>query len=181
VEDAVHDNGKQLIELVLPKLQPAMVRGTMTRDMPFWKSEERNDFGVFIQRATKVVIEADRCTTRKAVEAGPSANKQGRPDKKRDRKYDSHSRDKSKKGDKDSGKDKNGRAWTLKCLNERCKGIHRVRECPMTSEEDKDNLLADYRSKKDREPEKKRSKLAAARAEHSQGSTADPTKGRYIV
>jgi hypothetical protein len=51
----------------------------------------------------------------------------------------------------------------------------------MTSEEDKDNLLADYRSKKDRKPEKKRSKLAAARAEHSQGSTADPTKGRYIV
>jgi hypothetical protein len=51
----------------------------------------------------------------------------------------------------------------------------------MTSEEDKEKLLADYRSKKDREPGKKRSKLAAARAEHSQGSTADPTKGRYKV
>jgi hypothetical protein len=125
VEDAVHDNGKQLIELVMPKLQPAMVRDTMKRDMRFWKSEERKDFGVFIQRATKVVIEAARYTTRKAVEAGPSANKQGRPDKKRDRKYDSHSREKSKKGDKDSGKYKHGRAWTLKCLNERCQGIHR--------------------------------------------------------
>jgi hypothetical protein len=34
---------------------------------------------------------------------------------------------------------------------------------------------------KDEEPEKKRSKLAAARAEHSQECTADLTKGRYKV
>jgi hypothetical protein len=40
---------------------------------------------------------------------------------------------------------------------------------------------ADSRSKKDKEPEKKLSKLAAARAEHSQGSTADPAKWRYKV
>jgi hypothetical protein len=51
----------------------------------------------------------------------------------------------------------------------------------MTSEEDKEKLLADYRSRNDKEPEKKRSKLAAARAEHSQVSTADPAKGRYKV
>jgi hypothetical protein len=51
----------------------------------------------------------------------------------------------------------------------------------MTSEEDKEKLLADYRSRKDKEPEKKRSKLAAARAEHSQEGTTDPAKGRYKV
>jgi hypothetical protein len=51
----------------------------------------------------------------------------------------------------------------------------------MTSEQDKEKLLANYRSKKDWEPEKKRSKLEAARAEHSQEGTADPTKGRYKV
>jgi hypothetical protein len=28
VEDALHDDGKQLIELLMPKLQPAMVRDT---------------------------------------------------------------------------------------------------------------------------------------------------------
>jgi hypothetical protein len=50
----------------------------------------------------------------------------------------------------------------------------------MTSEEDKENLLADQRSKEDKEPEKKRSKLAA-RAEYSQECAADPTKGRYKV
>jgi hypothetical protein len=51
----------------------------------------------------------------------------------------------------------------------------------MTSEEDKENLLADQRSKEDKEPEKKRSKLAAVRAEYSQECAADPTKGRYKV
>jgi hypothetical protein len=50
----------------------------------------------------------------------------------------------------------------------------------MTSEEDKEKLLSDYRSRKDREPEK-RSKLAAASSEHSQEGTADPAKGRYKV
>jgi hypothetical protein len=49
----------------------------------------------------------------------------------------------------------------------------------MTSEKDKEKLLADYRSRKDKEPEKKRSKLAAAKAEHSQEGTADPAKGSY--
>jgi hypothetical protein len=84
---------------------------------------------VFIQRVTKVVIEAARYTTRKSGEAGPRVNEQGHPHKKRDRNFESHARVKSKKGDKDSGKDKQGRAWTLKCLNERCNGTHRVREC----------------------------------------------------
>jgi hypothetical protein len=180
VQDAVHDNGKQLIELVMPKLQPAMVRDTMKRDMRFWKSEERKDFCVFIQRVTKVVIEAARYSNKRAGEACPSASKPARPDKKRDRKHEPH-RDRFKKGDKDPGKDKQLRAWTLKCLNERCKGSHRIRECPMTSEEDKEKLLADYRSKRDTEPEKKRPKLAAVRACRSQVGTADATKGRYKV
>jgi hypothetical protein len=52
VEDALHDNGKQLIGLLMPKLEPATVRDTMKRDMRFWKSEQRKDFGVFIQRVT---------------------------------------------------------------------------------------------------------------------------------
>jgi hypothetical protein len=66
---------------------------------------------------TKVVLEAARYTTRNAGEAGPGAGKQGHPDEKGDRKFESLARDKSKKGDKDSGKDKQGRAWTLKCVN----------------------------------------------------------------
>jgi hypothetical protein len=81
----------------------------MKRDMRFWKSKERKEFGVFIQNVTKVVIEAARYTTRKAGMAGPSAEKQRHPDKKRDRKFESHARNKSKKGDGDFGKDKKGR------------------------------------------------------------------------
>jgi hypothetical protein len=95
-------------------MQSAMVLDTVKRDMRFWKSEERKDFGVFIKRVTKVVIEATRYSSKKAGEAGSSASKQGRPDKKRDRKFESQPRKNSKKGDKDSGKDKQGRAWTLK-------------------------------------------------------------------
>jgi hypothetical protein len=44
VEDAIHDNGKQLIELVMRKLQSAMVRDTMKRDKRFYKSEEGTNF-----------------------------------------------------------------------------------------------------------------------------------------
>jgi hypothetical protein len=66
VGDAIHDNGKQLIELVVQKLQPNVVRDTIKKDMRFWKSEDKKDFGLFIERVTKVVNEAARYRSRSA-------------------------------------------------------------------------------------------------------------------
>jgi hypothetical protein len=44
----------------------------------------------------------------------------------------------------ESAKGKKDHDWTLKCLNIKCKDIHGVRKFPITSEEEKDKLLAQY-------------------------------------
>jgi hypothetical protein len=72
--DAIHDNGKQLIELVVPKIQSNVARDTIKRDMRFWKSEDKKGFGLFIERVTKVGNEAARYRSRRPGDNGGASN-----------------------------------------------------------------------------------------------------------
>ena len=46
-----------------------------------------------------------------------------------------------------------GGAWTGKCLNkDKCDGVHRIEDCPVTSEQDKKRLLQEHITKLRKNP-----------------------------
>lgn len=152
------------IEHMAQKCEPTLLKSTMRDLMKVRKAEgfHKNDFfrfvGVMAAKAT-VIQETLRLQQ-------PSDNE------KKNRKEDPKRKTRDGEGDKGKGQKSDGVKSTtdntasskkrkISCLNSKCNEHHLVKDCPITSDAEKERLLEEYRKKKKDKSLKKDAKKVA--------------------
>lgn len=110
----------------------------------YWTTSQRSSISYFEERASALAVETHNGErAREQCEVKRSSHTQSA---KRRRVESEASSSDHESDDLPSGNVKNDQDWDTKCLNPECDGIHRLRDCPITSAEKKRELIGKYYS-----------------------------------
>ena len=162
-ESAITNASKPLITLLIPKLQPQVVRDTIKTEHPYWPSEKRYDLKYFQSKVCEI-----------SRESAKYLGKRGRPEDDQKTQGEKTGKRNLNNGNKktrlitdDSSRNQHGpgrgssrnnggekartssdKEWTTPCLNTKCDLIHPLRECKNTTDAEKDELFKKRRAGK---------------------------------
>ena len=143
---------KGLIVRMINKLKPPELRERMKKAREYWKSDNKADISYFEQTLSSNAVQVNKGEMIRA-----RISKRGQKRSLGSSTADVSPVNKKKKGndfkEKKSGNGKrtNKDTWKLGCLNkEHCQGIHRIMDCPITTEDRKKELLNEARENKKR-------------------------------
>ena len=140
---------KTFIDSLINKVEPPFLRRQIKEERTIWSKEQQGSMQYFMRQLKSNAVEAHKWASSRHPQ--PVSH---RPDRKRFRTRDDNTGEPSKKAkaykpSKAGHKEKDRRAkrdsdWADACLNPDCNAIHRVKDCPITSEEEKASLLKKY-------------------------------------
>jgi len=137
---------KSLIGQLCDKLEPQELRFRMNEERTFWASEEKGDLSHFMKRTSALATEIHNGEVARAkMKRGSSFLSKNSSDKAIEQDASTEHVERPKKHLKlTSNRTGTDKPWTKKCLNPKCNLFHRVRDCQITSDEDKKKLLDNY-------------------------------------
>ena len=167
VDHIKSESPKQLIQLLIPKLEPAVLRGRLKDAFEFWSEEQKNNLKHFRDTTASVAAECARFEKTYASSKSEATFSKGKRGAKRGPTSDvDKERPVAKHGSEKVGasrKDKERRSdWKEKCLNPACDEVHPLIRCPKTGPELRERLLAEYRAKKAKNAKPKKFRPATA-------------------
>lgn len=171
------DSCKGLISRMINKLEPAELKTRMKEARQIWSGAQKSDIIFFEECLCKNAVQVNKGEVTRA-----RMNKRGQK-----RNNNGSSSGREQKAPRSSGpsegntvakkdKKRTDATWKLPCLNRQCNEIHRVRDCPKTSEEQKKKLLDEYRANK-----KKRQGKTVGKLVTTPSVLANPEKDRYDI
>lgn len=164
----VKDNPKTLISLLIPKLEPVLVRETIADAYEFWSKEQKSNYKFFKTTVTTASIESAKYS-----KAFKKDRKKGNPREGARVTADEEKKDCEKDATPDPPREeKKKRKWKTPCLNPKCDDTHRVLDCPITSNEEAMKLIEARKSEKKKKKTGNASKACKAKSEGN---------GRYQV
>ena len=174
VDHAIENASKAVIVQLLPKLEPAVVRDTVSSAMEYCPKEKKWDFHHFMSKDVEASIEYAKYIPKRSRDppSGPSGH-QDRSKKKtkhgsgQSNHVDKHDKKKEVLASQPGREKKNNRknaTWTDPFLLPKCNKFYAVKDCPDTSEEDKKVFPQQHYENK------KRSSLASLVHYHATGA-----------
>lgn len=137
---------KGLIQKMIEKLEPVELRERIRESRECWSAENKSNIAYFQSKVRAIAVEVNQGELARA-RIHAKGKKRNHSDLTNDKakRLDSN-RNTSDKKYKRGQNDRRGSSWNLPCLNKNvCSGIHRISECPVTSDEKKKELLDEYR------------------------------------
>ena len=145
---------RQLITKMAHGLKPIQLKDRIMKERVMWRKDDDGKIAYFSQRAEHLAKEVQNNETVKTSVASeerrtPKNNRHThRPDRGGADKSNRHNNNRNPNGANNQGLKRNHntpRTWTKKCLNkDNCTGVHRIQDCPNTSESEKKRLLDEY-------------------------------------
>lgn len=177
VSNAITDASRALITLLMPKLEPTVLRESIQCSHDYWPKKVKYNFHHFMKKVSEISVQSAKYDRKRERNEKPFDDKQKHQGHEKTRLCSSSvSKEHHKPGVKQgvtnssSGAKQSGKS-NLKCLNPKCDKYHLIRDCEDTIDADKEKLLRDYREKMKR---KNGSKMAALRE-------ADASDGRWAT
>lgn len=172
---AIQSSPKALINLVIPKLQPTIVRDTVAKEHDYWPENKKYDLNFLQLKVAEISRESARYAGKRVrrdfspdsinLPRGSKGEMQGRKNKKRREQARGNQpstatgageernsvpvRNPGRSADHSGGRNrgrKKAKQWTTPCLNPECTEVHPLKECKNTSEEQKDDLFRKLRA-----------------------------------
>ena len=160
---AIDHSPKALVNRIIPKLQPPIVRDTIKREHPYWKVEKRYDLRYFQKKVIEVSQESAKYSRKRGrleddsdrqVNSGDKNQLRDVRNNKRHKRGDGGSsksdkartRARSNEGGKAHKTKENEKEWTTPYLNPKCDKIHPLKSCTATRDAEKDVLFRELRS-----------------------------------
>ena len=152
------DKAKYVINKLENKLEPDLLRERVKMKRDTWTNQEKGDLLLFQECVSTLAVDVAQNEVARARIGGKRREPGGRSEKSGGKKeaYKSAagaSGDKPTENDADKHvskkqKSKSSKAWTASCLNPQCKEKHRIKDCSITTAEQKKAFLDEYHEKK---------------------------------
>lgn len=178
------EKSKSLINRLIHKLEPAELVVRLNDERAYWSSSDKSNLQFFMKRISALAVEVHngemaRAKVKKKTGQAQSSRGGGtkRPNfDKGDENPTNKKKPKTHQGKSDDPKRGTVKTWDQPCLNkEECDGIHRIKDCPKTSEKKKKELLDAYWKER----------KAAKAVRNTEGTSGyehpDADSGRYRV
>ena len=170
------ENSTKVIDMLQEKVEPAILRNKIKDERKYWSKDERGSIAHF-----KKHLVAQAILARDFEEAilGMRQNKKHDRDTGRGDEYEkTFKKQKYAEGSNKRGQRKDGESkqWTEGCLNPKCDGTHRLKDCTNTSPEEKKQLFKDFYDTK-----KKNKAAKAINAYNDIAKPPDAEEGRYRI
>ena len=187
---------KTFIDMLVNKVEPSFLRKQIKEERTIWSKEQQGSMKYFMQQLKSNAAEAHKwAITNQAKPIG------SRSDRKRTReregtKSNSANQSKGKKSKHSDSKDSTRnttKKWSEPCLNPKCSEKHRIKDCPITSEEERQAFLSEYYDNKKTsksvkalsndpaEDSEKATPLGVQQDSDPAKVTPDPEAGRFRV
>lgn len=193
------DQASKFIDKLVEKLGVScpVLRERMKMRREGWTKKEKGDFNKFESALTSLAIDvhqneiAIKRTSKGSVSSQakhPKSSKESGKDEGSKSSTENNSNSKSKNSRKRKANSVDGE-WTEKCLNPKCDKIHMLRDCTMTSPEEKKDLFRKkWEASKSKREENKKVKTAKSVKESSEHyndqvtlKTSDTNDGRFSM
>ena len=145
---------RQVVTKMINGLKPQQLKERIIRERVMWAKNDDGRIPYFSRRAEDLARKVHASEAHKpSTQNTGNTNNETRPGRSNNRRgrVGAHSRGYNRTSDADNnprGTKRRGtgnREWTRKCLNkEKCDGVHRIEDCPVTSESDKRRLLREH-------------------------------------
>ena len=136
-----------LVKQLIDKLDPPELCMRLKNEHAYWNGEERASISYFEERAGALAVETHNWERARELCA---ASQVTQTRSKRRRAPDPVNTNEGGSGESSASNDptlpKVEKEWDSKCLNPECDGIHRLKDCPNTSDAKKQELLSKYYS-----------------------------------
>ncbi|KAI0559370.1 hypothetical protein FGB62_155g11 [Gracilaria domingensis] len=165
------DKAKFMINKLEEKLEPPLLRERVKMRRALWNTDEKSDIKFFRKEVAALAVDVSQndLARSRMYSSGKrartdQARKPGKPSNSRrlgaDKKYNA-APFLGKHSSRSSQTRPTAKDWTEKCLNPACGEIHRVKNCPITSPEERQRLLDQYFKTKKAAKAVRKSEVAA--------------------
>lgn len=139
VEHVIDEAPKAVVTQLMAKIEPQIVRDAVRSEHEYWPADRKYDFQYFMKKVTEVSIGSAKYQSfagnkrdREDEFRGAGSKSTNNPKKTRkedhNRKH-GHPVDKTGKHKKEKTGGRHQAEWTDKCLNDKCDGVHPVKDC----------------------------------------------------
>lgn len=131
------------------KLEPPELKELVTHSRECWTNDQKSDLRFFRDKVGAIAVnvaQGEAARARLGRKRGHTGRSSGsNPIKVPDERPPAPAK---KKPFKKRQEDKGDKTWSTPCLNPKCTGIHKIRDCPTSSDDLKKTLLEEYHAAK---------------------------------
>ena len=184
-EDVLNDvdQAVKFIDKLVEKIGTSckVLRERMKMRREGWTKKERGDFNKFESALSSLAIDVhqNEIAFKRSNKSLTSSSTEPRPSKKSN---DAPASTDGKSNKNSRKRNRDGKEWTEKCLNPKCDGFHKLRDCPNSSAELKKELLKKrWEEKRKSYSDSKKRRTAKSVRSHCTRNRENMDDGRFAI